>query len=314
MKLSNLVRFLNNIDHLPLPNSTGICSKYLGELLRTVKEGSPQLTGRIADLDRDYQSTAQQIDQFCEHIAQTRQEIMQLIEAMQSAYFADSYRLYDQSMVNDTDQYILDRQPALRPEVHEYLAARIAMHCDWHHAALVLRPAMGQWLPLMVGADPLYLADIRSSLLQPSMQSFPPEYQRRLRLYTIREQNSEDPLLKDLPDGQFGFCVAVNFFHYKPFEILRLYLTEIFRKLKPGGVLAFTFNDCDHWGGVELAERSFMSYTPGGMVRALSESLGFEITQQYLIDHSNAWLEMRRPGTLTSLRGGQNLAKIVANQ
>jgi len=57
-----------------------------------------------------------------------------------------------------------------------------------------------------------------------------------------------------------------------------------------------------------------MCYTPGGLLRSLCESLGFEISQHYLIDHSNTWLEMRRPGALTSLRGGQSLAKIVANQ
>jgi hypothetical protein len=92
-----------------------------------------------------------------------------------------------------------------------------------------------------------------------------------------------------------------------------LYLADIYRKLKPGGVVALTFNDCDRWGGVELAERHFMCYTPGTMLISLAQSLGFEIQQRYDIDNSNTWLEMRRPGELTSVRGGQSLAKIVAN-
>lgn len=313
MKLSDLVRLLNNIDQQPRPDSNAICQKELGELVRTVKEGQPQLPGCIADLEQNYQAIKQLLDRFCDSVAHTRKEIHQLIEAMQPSYFASSYRLHDEGMVNDTDQHILDRRPTLRDEVQQYLAARMALHSDWHHAALVIRPATGEWLQWMVGADPLYLADIRSSLLEPSIHQFTPEYQRRLRPYVLRENDAEGRVLRDIPDGQFGFCVAVNFFHYKPFEIIRLYLSEIYRKLKPGGVLAFTFNDCDLWGGVELAERSFMCYTPGGMVRALCEGSGFEITQHYLIDHSNTWLEMRRPGMLTSIRGGQSLAKIVAN-
>ena len=313
MKLSNLVRLLNNIDQQPLPDPVAICQRELGELVRTVKEGQPQLPGCIANLEQDYLAIKQLLDGFCGHVAQTRQEIQQLIEAMQPSYFSASYLLHDEGMINDSDQHILDRQPILRPEVEQYLIARVTLHSDWHHAALVIRPAAGQWLQYMVGADPLYLIDIRTSLLELSVRQFTPEYQRRLRPYVLRENDAEGHVLRDVPDGQFGFCVAVNFFHYKPFEIIRLYLDEIYRKLKPGGVVAFTFNDCDLWGGVELAERSFMCYTPGGLLRALCESLGFEITQHYLIDHSNTWLEMRRPGVLTSLRGGQSLAKIVAN-
>lgn len=314
MKLSDLVRLLNNIDRQPRPDPAAICQRELAELVRTIKDGQPQLPGCITNLEQDYLAIKQLLDQFCDHVIHTRKEIQLLIEAMQPSYFAASYHLHDSGMVNDSDQHILDRRPVLRPEVTQYLAARMALHSDWHHAALVIRPATGEWLPLMVGSDPLYLADIRASLLEPAVHQFTPEYRRRLRYYVLRENDADGRVLGDIPDSQFGFCVAINFFHYKPFEIIRFYLDQIYRKLKPGGVLAFTFNDCDLWGGVELAERSFMCYTPGGMLRTLCESLGFEITQHYLIDHSNTWLEMRRPGVLTSLRGGQSLAKIVANQ
>lgn len=314
MKLSDLVRLLNNIDQQPRPDASGICQRELGELVRIVRDGQPQLPRHLIDLEQSYHSVKQHIEQFCGQIDSTRLEIKQLIDAMQPSYFADSYRLHDQAIENDTDQYILNRRPSLSADVQQYMASRMSIHSDWHHAALVIRPGSGEWLNNMVGADPLYLADIRMSLLEPAIGQFPPEYQRRLRTHLLHEKDNDNQVLKGLPDGQFGFCVAVNFFHYKPFELIRVYLSDIYRKLKPGGVLAFTFNDCDRWGGVELAERSFMCYTPGGMVHALCESLGFEITQQYFIDHSNTWLEMRRPGQLVSLRGGQCLAKIVANQ
>lgn len=314
MKLSDLVRLLNNLDQQARPDSALICQRELGELMRIISEGNPQMPARIADLSQAYQGVKHTIDQFCQYVSHTRGEIQQLIDAMQPGYFAASYRLHDEEMVKVPDQYILDRRRAMTEEVRQYLAARMSLHSDWHHAALVIRPRQGEWLPYMVGADPLYLTDIRSSLLEPSIRQFTPEYQRRLRPYVLREHDSDGLILRDLPDDQFGFCVGVDFFHYKPFEMIKLYLAEIYRKLKPGGVLAFTFNDCDFWGGVELVERSFMCYTPGSMIRALCESLGFEIMQQYRIDHSDTWLELRRAGKLTSLRGGQSLAKIVANQ
>jgi SAM-dependent methyltransferase len=313
MKLSQLVHYLNCLDAQPLPDPDAVCDRELGELSRVVFEGQPSLTGRIAELVRDREQITIAMQSFCQHITQTRQDLIELIEGMQGAYFAESYRLHDQEMINDSDQHILDRRPVLPSSVQHYITSRISLHSDWHHAAMVIRPGAGEWLPLMVGSDPLYLLDIRSSLLDPAMAQFPPEYQRRLRRYTLRETDAEGYVMRDLPDLQFGLCLAMNFFHYKPFELLKLYLSEIYRKLKPGGVLAFTFNDCDRWGAVDLAERHFMCYTPGGMLISLAQSLGFEIQQRYDIDNSNTWVEMKKPGTLTSLRGGQSLAKIVAN-
>jgi len=313
MKLSQLVRYLNSIDAQCLPDPDGVCDREMGELIRVVSESPPSLEQRKAQLAQDRDLAAAAMYAFRNHIADTRQDISALIEAMQPAYFAESYRLHNQEMSNDSDQHIIDRRPVLSPSIHQYLTSRISLHSDWHHAAMVIRPGTGEWLPLMVSSDPLYLLDVRSSLLDPATEQFPVEYQRRLRRYTLRETDAAGHVLRDLPDAQFGFCLVMNFFHYKPFELIRLYLAEIYRKLKPGGVMALTFNDCDRWGGVELAERHFMCYTPGSMLISLAESLGFEIQQRYDIDHSNTWLEMEKPGKLTSVRGGQSLAKIVAN-
>lgn len=314
MKLSQLVHYLNCLDARSPPDPDAVCDRELGELLRVVSEGQPNLSAHLAQLRQDREQAAAALRAFGDHIAETRQDIVALIEAMQSAYFAESYRLHNQEMINDSDHLIMDRTPVLAPSVQNYITSRISLHSDWHHAAMVIRPGSGEWLPLMVDSDPLYLLDIRSTLLDTAVAQFPLEYQRRLRRYTLRETDAEGLVLRDLPDSQFGFCLVVNFFHFKPFELIRLYLADIYRKLKPGGVLALTFNDCDRWGGVDLAERYFMCYTPGKMLIGLAESLGFEIQQRYDIDNSNTWLEMQRPGVLTSHRGGQSLAKIVANQ
>jgi predicted methyltransferase len=101
------------------------------------------------------------------------------------------------------------------------------------------------------------------------------------------------------------------FFNFKPIEIIRAYMTEIYVKLKPGGTFAMTFNDCDRSGGVDLAERSFACYTPAHAVLSAATTAGFELHQSFKIDAANTWLEFRRPGQLTSLRGGQTLATVM---
>ena len=105
---------------------------------------------------------------------------------------------------------------------------------------------------------------------------------------------------------------TLNFYHYKPIEIIKVYLAEIYNKLKPGGTVAFTFNNCDYASGVKLVERKFMCYTPGTLIMSWSNDIGYDLVQTYRIDSAFTWVELRKPGALSSLRGGQSLARIVA--
>jgi hypothetical protein len=117
--------------------------------------------------------------------------------------------------------------------------------------------------------------------------------------------------MPDLPDNQFGICVAFDFFNFKPFEIVKQYLIEIHEKLRPGGTLAMTFNDCDRAHCVALVEKNFCFYTPGTRVKATAKSIGYRQIFSWTDTGNLTWLELRKPGELESIRGGQTLAKIV---
>jgi hypothetical protein len=72
-----------------------------------------------------------------------------------------------------------------------------------------------------------------------------------------------------------------------------------------------TINDCDRDKAVDLVERHFCCYTPGSLVEHMVQSIGFEIEFKWHHDGPSTWLELRRPGQLHTLRGGQTLAKIL---
>jgi hypothetical protein len=177
---------------------------------------------------------------------------------------------------------------------------------------MILRPGRENFIEDMVPLDPLYLVDHHEELFEPSVANFTPEYQRRLRQYVISDRTHEAYFTK-LPQGQFGLIFAYNFFNFKPIEIIRQYLTELFGVMRQGGTLIMTYNNCDRAQGVGLVERGFMCYTPKKLIVSHAESVGFECD----FDHDGAgdvsWLEFRKPGEITTLRGGQTLAKIVAN-
>ena len=311
MKLSDIVRYKNLLNSLTCLESKSMINKELGPTLHAVLTGMLTTPEKGQLLCKNLADIHSQIDVYIQTLDSIKGDIQKLIDDTEPAYLTESFRLYSEEMVNDSAVHIMNRRLAITPETEEFIKTRISLYSDWQHPGIIIRPGVENWITSLVGLDPLYLVDERAELVNPALRRFNAEYQRRLRTYEVNEQNKA-PIFKDLPDGQFSFCFAYNFFHYKPIIIFARYIEEMFIKLKPGGVFALTFNDGDQAGGVELAERSFMVYTPWNMIKSISEKIGYEIIRHDQLDHATTWVEIKKPGELTSLRGGQSLARLVA--
>ena len=73
-----------------------------------------------------------------------------------------------------------------------------------------------------------------------------------------------------------------------------------------------TFNDCERPAALTLVENNYASYNRATIIKNLAEKLNYSIEFFYWEqDSPMSWIELRKPGTLTSLRGGQNMAKIL---
>ena len=200
-------------------------------------------------------------------------------------------------MIFESNDYILDRKMFISPESLSFINARLSKYALWKHAGMIIRPGREDFVKNMVMFDPLYLVDQDYDLLTPAISDFHCDYQRRLRPYVINER-ADQPILGQIPNNQFGICLAYNYFNFKPLEVFKQYLTEIYTKLKPGGTLAFTFNDCDRDKAVMLVEQHFACYTPGRMVKELATVLGYEIEFEWHDNGPWTWLELRKPGKI----------------
>jgi SAM-dependent methyltransferase len=213
-------------------------------------------------------------------------------------------------MYYETPDYILSRQSYIDAETELVMRSRLQNYSSWQHPGMIVRPGLEKFIDDMVSFDPLYIVDQHYDLLKPAMNQYPEEYQRRLRTYVVTERIDRD-MLDKIPNNQFGICFVYNYFNFRPFEFIKKYIEEIYQKLKPGGVLIMTFNDCDRAKAVMLVEQHYACYTPGNLLQNMAHRVGFETIFTWHNNGPTTWLELRKPGTLTSLRGGQTLAKIV---
>lgn len=310
MKLSSLINYRNQLKLINLEQIKRGLDTDLDQVIFTVGNQPFDIGKNMTLLRTQKNQVADQLDNFQHLVSTICQQIDQMIYDIEKPYFAESYRLYENGFGNETRDDVRYRVPNLPESTVNFYRARICRYIGWQHPAMIIRPGVEPYINDMVSCDPLYLVDTKHDLLDAALDQFNEVYRNRLRLYTV-DEHQPGPMLEKLPDSQFGLVLIYNYFNFRPLEIIRRYFEELIAKLKPGGILLLTFNDCDRDKAVMLVESKFCCYTPGYLVCQLARTVGFEIEFQWHDDGPATWLELKKPGRLETLRGGQALAKII---
>ena len=312
MILSEVVKFKNLLDSLSVDPACSEAIRHLASILHVIKEQPIRLANVHENLESTYNNVSDAVASFDAVVTDLNRKLQAMIDTYEPALYASSHRVYEDEMCFEPNDYILNRRLAIDAHSNEILRARFKSYADWRLPGMIIRPGRENFIEELVPLDPLYLVDHNTELLEPAVNAFTPEYQRRLRQYAVNDYQGW-PAMRQLPNNQFGFIFAYNYFNYKPMGVIQQYLEELFTKLRPGGVFLFTYNNCNRWHGVALAEKNFMSYVPGHRLRINAETIGYEVSHVYNGEGDISWLELRKPGQIVSLRGGQSLAKIIAN-
>lgn len=302
-KLSEIVNFKNHLDAMSIETIQEHTDCELSKIIYL-----PSLEKYTTLLDQRKLDIQKAFDEFNLELEKLKATVDQEIEILEKPEFQKSYILYEGEFGNSAE-YILNLRKHKIPNP-ELFQARLSRYIDWQHSAMIIRPGIENFIDSMVALDPLYLVDLSHDYLAPALSKFNSQYQNRLRTYTVKEDLDQE-ILGQIPNDQFALCFAYNYFNFRPFEILKKYLDEIYQKLTPGGVLVMTFNDCDRASAVQLVENFYCCYTPGYLVRDLAVSMGYEIEYSWNDPGPTTWLELKKPGRITSLKGGQTLAKVL---
>jgi SAM-dependent methyltransferase len=310
MKLSDTVARLNLLDSLDVASECAIATGTLSHITHVVTEGAAQHNSVDLDIAKTYSEISNGIAKFSAQIESLKKELSLEICEREQEYLDISFNVYH-DMMHDTSDYILNRRMRINDDDDIVLRTHLKNLTDWRMPGMILRPGLETYIEDMVPLDPLYVVDHDSELLRPAISKFTPEYQRRLREYVINDW-ADGPILDKLPNNQFGIIFAYHYFNHKPLPIINKFLTEFYQKLRPGGSVLMTYNNCDRAHGVIRAEHAWMLYTPRRLIEQHATELGFELTNAYDGKGDVSWIEFRKPGDISSLRGGQTLAKVLA--
>ena len=309
MKLSDIVSYKNLLDSLSSsPQAEELRHKITG-MIDLFENHDIQMSDHVAQLKSTHQLIQQAHDQFEQQFTQLKQAVQNLIEQHEPEYFQRSFELFNSGYRNDTPEKTRDRRLGMDPDTFEIIKQRLQLYTNWQYAGMILRPAH-EHAQHLVACDPMYFVDTSNEMLNLTQSWFTPAYQKRLRRYVI-EEYIEKPFFENLPKNCFGLIYSFHFFNFRPWPILQQYLRECFDLLRPGGVLVFTYNNCDIANRVVITEHYSACYTPGRLVNDYIAQLGYETVYSFDDLSGTSWMELRRPGKFSSIRGGQTLAAIL---
>lgn len=250
-----------------------------------------------------HETVITQFDPVTEQLNAAIDNINQDINAISAKFFEENYQL--ELNYNNVAGIRAYRVMQKIEGAEYFLENRIQMHSSWKYPALEIGCRDGEWTKRLVASDPLYVTDTYEEFLHSAVRQFEQAYQNRVRKYII--QNGQ---IKNLPENQFGFIFSYNFFNYLSLDSIKQYLLQAMTWLRPGGTMLFTYNNADLPAAAGHAESYFMSYVPKSMLVPLCESVGFEVS--YTFDHEPAfsWIELKKSGTLNTIKAGQALGEI----
>jgi SAM-dependent methyltransferase len=298
-KLSELVAYKNQIDQLSIEPAVIATNAELNKITHLMPDNG--LEQQLAVINQNFAEFNARFDSL-------KQAVQDQISEAERPWIQEGYNLYDKGETKFPND-ILNGRPIDSVDATPF-STRLLKYTTWKYPAMIIRPGLDSFINNMVAYDPLYLVDLSHDFLRPALDRYHERYQNRLRTYVVKE-DLDTEILKQLPTAQFGLCIAFNYFNFRPFEIIKKYLEEIYQKLRPGGVFVFTFNDCDRHSAVQLVEGHFCCYTPGHLVRELISTVGYDIVYSWNDEGPTTWIEIQRPGRAESLRGGPTMAKIL---
>ena len=272
----------------------------------SIKSAIPLTAERSAYIDRladYYDQILDAVNSPDNGLAAELQSINDEIQQLTHTLFYNNYNLEEN--YNSAEFIRKNWVVTINSDIEQLIQQRILLHTDWKYPALEIGCQDGHWTQHLVAADPLYIIDRHREFLDSAAGRFPEVYQRRLRQYHLVNHD-----MSMLPSGQFGFIFSWGYFNYVSMDTMKRYLQQVWSLLRPGGVFMFSYNDGDTPGGAGMAEKFVRSYMPKSLLVPLCHSVGFEIHAQAEQGPAISWLEIRRPGTLTTLKAHQVLGEI----
>jgi len=308
MKLRNIIKYKQLIESLDDIGTREKINKQITSVLtdlNTHEFDSDNLKENITD---NHLEVLKNLEDMSDNLNKFREKLQQLVNDLEQPYYEKSKDIYKMNLAQSTqekmDRHVFNDLLANKSS-SQLLYDRIGSYVDVRYPGLHIAPGYGEITNQLVSLTPLYLMDDSTDMFKEIKSWRQPQYQKRLRYYIV-DDNHNHPM-HELPQNQLGLIVAVNWFNFRPVKVIKKYLESMIKVLRPGGVVVFTYNNCNYPKGVDKVDEMYYCYTTDTQIKQMCIQLGYDIIKSFdkgydELDMGISWLEIKKPGTRNTIR------------
>jgi len=318
MKLSELISYRSALEQFDFHRDSRLLVKTILEAKAHVDDKVNTETNQQIkfgagvyqdEMDRDLLRLEESISGLGENFEYYKKQLDDIIQEQQQVYIKRSENSYISDELPNARLSSKERTLSMDDENTDKFFDRITQLSDWRYPGMIINPQEQQIIDEMASSDPLYLVDMNESTLDDIRGKMNEVYKHRVRPYVIDRFIPRRKYFGDLPNDQFGLIVLWNTLNNLPLSMCEQVLTQVSGLLRPGGTLLFTYNDCDNAHNIRNFENNFRQFTPGSLLVPMIEKLGY--TVRFRTETIHGWMELRKPGKLETIRGGQSLGRVI---
>jgi hypothetical protein len=193
----------------------------------------------------------------------------------------------------------------------DIVKTRIGKYSGWQYPGMIIQPKSKDVVDFVVASDPLYLVHFNFEQSQEVIADYSVEYQRRLRLYDFDEVN-----FVKLPQAQASIVLCWELFNFLTLDLIKELLVKGYNWLQPGGVTVASYSNCDLIETANSLKFGDICYCNPRLLEQVAVDVGFEVelfdikTADADIPNYVSWIELRKPGTLSTSKMHQALGEI----
>ena len=315
-KLKNTVRYNDLIQNMDLQAMYKNINEQLTNMqtdLATNNFDLDSLKSNISSKHLEIQKILQDIDS---DLNRFKQGLKQEIDVLAIPYYEKSKQIYkNYKLLSPIDKLsrLKENDLLFHEDNTKALISSIIGKISNEYACCQLAPGHGDITKHLIHGTPLYIVeeDTEGSVVKTDF--FNEVMKNRIAWYNMDDDDND--ILSALPQNQISCFVVIDYFNFKTEQIITKYLESIYKCLRPGGTVIFTFNNCDYPNAIDKVDEMYYCYTTGTQMKNICASIGFEILKLTAIgydelDNGISWLEIKKPGQLSTIRSAQGLAEI----
>lgn len=316
MQLRNIIKYKQLIASLDDIGLRKNINTQLTDVLTDLNTHEFDTDNLKEHIEGNHLEVLKNLEDMSDNLNKFREKLQQAVDELEKPYYEKSEHIYNMSFTQSTQEKMdrhLFNDLLANESSSKLLYDRLASYVGVQYPALQLGPGYGEITNQLVSCTPLYLMDNSDDMFKAIKGWREPAYQRRLRYYIADDTNTNP--LHELPQNQLGLIVAVNWFNFKPVKVIKKYLESMMKALRPGGVVVFTYNNCNYPKGVDKVDEMYYCYTTDTEIKQMCVQLGYDIITGFdkgydELDMGISWLEIKKPGTRNSIRLKETMGMI----